>query len=314
MWMPVETETNDNQDEMRESYTQGGRVALDVLRHAKKKIAAGMNAFDYAEELEQLIIDSGMELGFPVNLSINEIAAHYTPSRNDQLVFTEEMVVKVDIGISTHGYVTDFAFTADLGGKNTSLLSAAAEALKNAVALVKNGCNTKEIGTQIEKTIRETGFRPIANLTGHMLKKNILHAGVSIPNVAMREGYQMRTGEVFAIEPFASAGRGYVEELDQIEIFSLETPKTPRLRHARDVLDYLKKEHPFLPFSERSLYRKFDSKLVVSTAMREFLMNGTLTPYPVLSDTGKVSQFETTVIVEEHGCTEVVPVAEITKV
>lgn len=311
MWIPNDVPEQTNKEEMREAYEKGSKVALEVLKHAKDIIKPGKKALDYAEEIESLIISSEMKLGFPVNISVDNIAAHYTPTINDELVFNDKMVVKVDIGISSQGYIIDFAFTADLSGKHDKLLLAAAQALKNGVAKIKKDTNTSEIGEIIERTISDNGFKPIANLTGHMLKKNNLHAGISIPNVKSPKGYKMQKDDVFAIEPFATTGRGYVEELDQIEIFSVGTPTTPRLRHVREVLEYLKKEHPYLPFSERSLHKKFNSRLIVSTAIRELLLNGTLVPYPVLADNGVVSQFETTVIVDDDGCTEIVPVEKI---
>ncbi|MEM3372742.1 MAG: type II methionyl aminopeptidase [Candidatus Anstonellales archaeon] len=310
-----EIETTDSFDVIKEKYEKITPIALDILRFAKLNLKLDMKALDYAESIEKRITEHHKcELAFPVNISVNEIAAHYTPSYNDELKFSENMVVKVDIGICYDGYIADFAFTKDFSEKNNDLLESCANALVNALENIKEGNKTNKIGKIIEEKIFEKGFKPIANLTGHMIKKYQLHAGISIPNVGNSNdevAHTFKTGQIFAVEPFATKGNGYVEEKDSIEIFSLENPINPRMRHSREVLEYIKKAHPKLPFAERHLYKKFNSRIVVSTALRELLLNGSLYPYPVLADKDIVAQFETTVIVDKDSCIEIVPVEEI---
>ncbi|MCX8167207.1 MAG: type II methionyl aminopeptidase [Candidatus Micrarchaeota archaeon] len=315
MWKEkIEEDLTESFDTIKENYEKLTPIAIDILRYAKINLKVGTKALDYAESIEKRILEHhNCELAFPVNISINEIAAHSTPSYEDPTVFDENMVVKVDIGICLNGYIADFAFTKDFSKKNQDLLESCANALTKAVEICKEGTKTNDIGKIIESSIKEKGFKPISNLTGHLIKKYNLHAGISIPNIASEgmNSYELKAGNVFAIEPFASKGNGYVEDKEVIEIFSLDNVINPRMRHTREVLEYIKKNHAKLPFAERHLYKKFNSRIIVSTAVRELLMNGSLYPYPVLADSDIVSQFETTIIVDKNECIEVVPVDEI---
>ena len=313
MWLNTQKDIEENEEEKRKAYEQGKGIALTVLNHAKKELKPGVSIRDYAEGIEKLIREEKAEPGFPVNISINEVAAHYTPGFGDENIFEETMVVKVDMGISVQGYVVDYAFTKDFSGNNGKLLEAAANALRAAVENSKAGAKAFEIGQKIQDQIETLGFKPIANLSGHMLKKNQLHAGVSIPNIGIGDSYALQEGDSFAIEPFASMGNGFVAERDEIEILSLDAPKPVRLKTARDMSDYIKKNHPFLPFAERWLFNHFKSRLTVSTGLRELLVNGSLIPYPVLADTELVSQFETTVIIGKDEPEAMVDLEELFK-
>ena len=65
---------------------------------------------------EYTIKDTGSELvisNSQSNISINEIAAHYTPSVNDKKVFELGDVVKVDCGAELDGWVGDTAGTTE---------------------------------------------------------------------------------------------------------------------------------------------------------------------------------------------------------
>ena len=82
-------------------------------------------ASDEVSELKGMIAEEGAYPAFPVNISINEIAAHYTPEEGDASTLGEEDVVKVDFGIEVNGAISDTAYTIDLGGKHGELVAAA---------------------------------------------------------------------------------------------------------------------------------------------------------------------------------------------
>jgi methionyl aminopeptidase len=161
-----------------------------------------------------------------------------------------------------------------------------------------------EIGGVIEDAITSYGYKPISNLSGHMIKSNELHAGVEIPNVRMKDPYQLKEGEIFAVEPFATTGQGYVEDLDQVEIFSLFSPAKVRMRQSRKIVDHVIRNYGMLPFAERWVRKEFKSKLLVSAALKELLENHFIRGYPVLREVsrGMVAQSEHTILVTSDGC------------
>jgi methionyl aminopeptidase len=178
------------------------------------------------------------------------------------------------------------------------------EALENAIAMIKPDVGVGEVGETIENTITRYGFKPISNLSGHMIKSKELHAGVEIPNIKTKDPYKFQEGDIFAVEPFATNGQGFVEELDEVEIFSVHMPASVRMRQSRKIIDYVLKNYGTLPFAERWIRKEFKSKLLVSASLRELLQSQFIRAYPVLREVsrGLVSQAEHTVLVSAEGC------------
>jgi methionyl aminopeptidase len=216
----------------------------------------------------------------------------------------ETDLVKVDMGVEMRGALSDTAYTIDLAGSNEKLVKASEDALENAIKAIKPGTAVGEIGAVIESTIKGYGFNPISNLSGHMIKSNELHAGVEIPNIKTDDPYQFQPGDIFAVEPFATTGRGYVEDLEQVEIFSLYTMANVRMRQSRKIAEHVINNYGMLPFAERWVRKNFQSKLLVSAALKEMLQNHMIRGYPILREVsrGMVSQTEHTILVTEDGC------------
>ena len=62
-----------------EEYKEAGRIARQALEMGAKKIKEGVSYKEIAEAIENFISREA-KIEFPVNISVNEIAAHYTPS------------------------------------------------------------------------------------------------------------------------------------------------------------------------------------------------------------------------------------------
>jgi methionyl aminopeptidase len=292
-------EPEDNLDEFREV----GRIGAGVREESRKLVMVGTPLLDVAETIEGMIADEGCTPAFPVNISINEIAAHYTPETGSEAVLDEKDVVKIDIGLSLNGAIADTAYTIDLSGEHKKLVEASEKALENAIAAMKPGTKIGEIGGIIEETISSYNFKPISNLTGHKIKTGVLHAGVEVPNVKSEDPYEFKAGEIFAVEPFATNGAGYVEDQEQVEIFSLYAPAPVRMRQSRKIIEYVINEYGGLPFAERWIRKKFPSRLLVSAALKELLESHFIKGYPVLreAEKGLVSQTEHTILITEEG-------------
>jgi methionyl aminopeptidase len=291
-------------DNELELFRQAGRIASKVREESKRLIMVGESLLDIAETVEQMIGEEGAKPAFPVNISINDIAAHYTPEFESDASLGEKDLVKIDLGIELNGALSDTAYTVDLDGSNEKLVKAAEDALQNAITAIKPGVSVGGVGGLIEDTIRGYGFKPISNLSGHMIKSNELHAGVEIPNIRTNDPYRFVKGDIFAVEPFATTGGGYVEDLEQVEIFSIYMPSSVRMRQSRKIVEHVVQNYGMLPFAERWVRKSFQSKLLVSAALKELLQNHFIRGYPVLREVGRglVSQMEHTIIVSEDGC------------
>jgi methionyl aminopeptidase len=294
-------------DNAIECFLKAGKIARRVQDFARREAKPGMRLLDYCEKIEAMILSEGAGIAFPVNLSVNECAAHYTPPEGDQTVLAESDVLKVDLGTHVEGYIADCAFTYCASGKNGALVSASKTALAAALGKMRAGASIRDVGGAIEATIRGAGFLPVENLCGHSLEKSRIHAGLEIPNTA-RGSYVLREGDVFAVEPFASTGKGFVREGSLCEIFALaQLGKKARLPASRSLLEFLEKECGTLPFAKRWLSKSGLDDAKISFAIADLSRQGVLHGYPVLNDAkgSLVSQDETSVIVEKSGVRDI---------
>ena len=114
---------------------------------------------------------------FPVNTSLNEVAAHYTAEPNDPKTVSDSDLIKIDLGAQINGYIADTAVTVNYDSQYDSLVQAAENALEAAMSMIKSGVKSKDVGRKIQNSIMDMGFKPIANLSGHSLDQYTIHAG-----------------------------------------------------------------------------------------------------------------------------------------
>jgi methionyl aminopeptidase len=278
--------------EVLDKYREAGRILAEVRGEAIKKIKVGAKLLDVAESIEDSIQQKGGAVAFPTNISLNDEAAHATPSKADASTFGRDLV-KLDIGVHIDGYIADTAITIDLGS-NKNLVEASNSALERAIEVVHAGVDTAAISAVIEQTITDYGFRPVVNLTGHGLERYTQHAPPAIHNRRTQSGTKLKEGQVVAIEPFSSDGNGRVYETGKAEIFSLVKAKPVRSPEARAILKDIE-TFKSLPFAKRWLKGRVD------LGLKQLETAGIIHAYPILKDRGLVSQAEDTLIVTTDG-------------
>lgn len=290
-----------------ETLKEVGKVSRAALEYSKSVVKPGVGLLDAAEKIEKFIADKAYDFSFPVNLSINSQAAHYSPDIDDKTAFGENDVVKVDLGARKGHNLTDCAITIDLSGKNQKLVEASDRALENALSVIKAGVEVRDIGREIEKAAKAAGLKPIQNLGGHGIEHDELHAGVFIPNYDNGDNTALEEGQVVAVEPFMTNGIGYVQSGEALQIYQKIGAAAARARETREVSAYIDAHFLTYPFSIRWLVKELDSlsEFAVRKAVAELMYAGALEPFPVLIEKGNglVSQSETQVIVERDSCT-----------
>jgi len=107
----------------------------DVYEKYKRAlIKPGVSFLEVANSVESKIIDNGAGLSFPVNISRNDIAAHYSPRHDDKFVFKKGDVIKLDVGSHIDGYIADTAITVEVEThKYDDMVKASSDALDNAI-------------------------------------------------------------------------------------------------------------------------------------------------------------------------------------
>ena len=282
-----------------EKYKKAGRIGAEIKKEIFPKIKPGVLILDLAEEIEKKIRDKGGEPAFPVNISINEIAAHYTPILNDTRKIEDGDLVKIDIGVHVDGYIGDLAFT--YSSKPSPLVRGAELALEKTIEIIKPGVTVSEIGNMIEKTVSSLKLGVIVNLTGHTLDRFVFHGQPNILNVKNDLNYSFKEGDVIALEPFVTESNGFVKESGTVEIYRYLMDRPVRLTEARKILAMTRDDWHSLPFAKRWLYETF-SPVKVSLALRQLEMAGAIETYPVLKEAENrpIAQAEHTIIVGEE--------------
>jgi len=284
--------------EILENYKKSKEISDGVQIFARNYVKEGMKILELAEKIEKKIKELGGGVAFPVNISINENAAHYTPDIDDPIVLRDGDLVKVDFGVHVNGYIWDRAFSVLIGDKKSGLIEAAERALENAIKMAKVGTTVSEISEIIENTVIEFNLKPIYNLAGHGLERFVQHAEPSIPNSKNNIQYKLEEGHAIAIEIFTTDGIGLVKESGQTLIFMHIQDKPVRLWEGRKIMERAKVEFNGMPFAKRWL-TDIATGAKLELALKQLVDINALRPYSVLKEESNsaVAQAEETVII-----------------
>jgi len=288
-----------------ETFRLSGRILREAREEMRSQVKENMLIIDVCEKVEGLIRAKGGKPAFPCNVSINEVAAHYTSPPGDTLRIPLGATVKVDLGVQVNGYVTDTAFTACFSAEGRSMAATAELALKTVIDNIHGDMALGKIGGLIESTIKNRGFKPISNLTGHSVGRYLIHAGTSIPNVAGFSPNKVRAGEVYAIEPFVteSDAIGRVDDGPEMTIFRLLKAKSVKSDAAKKMLKHIETNFRTLPFAERWLIGVVPAAQH-KAAFKELYTSKAIMGYPIFIEASRrpVAQAEHTLLIKEDGC------------
>ncbi|MEK6940812.1 MAG: type II methionyl aminopeptidase [Nanoarchaeota archaeon] len=273
-----------------------GKIAEAALQQGKPLIKEGKSILEVTKKVEEKIYSMGGKLGFPVNISRNHVAAHNVALLKDTTTFEDGDVVKLDVGVHIDGWIADNALTVSIGDKHKDLVNASRNALNSAIKILKPGIQVREIGRVIQETITRAGFSPIKNLSGHLIERYVVHAGITIPNYDNKDPRILEEGMLIAIEPFATTGEGIIMEGKGSGIFRIDKKKPVRNLQVKKILEYLEKEYKTLPFSMRAV-----NMPMVEYAFSVLEKEKIISQYPQLVERSKglVSQAEHTILIKD---------------
>ena len=292
-------------DDIFRKYQRAGKIAAEARQEARRIVHEGMPIIDLCEKTESLIREKGGKPAFPCNVSVDEVAAHYTSPPHDKQTIPEGSIVKIDVGVHMDGYIADTAVTVCFNPEYGNLVQSAEEALRKAVEILRPGLFISRFGSVIQKTIENRGLRPVSNLTGHKIERFSLHAGKSLPNVFHVSTARVGVGEVYGVEPFVTVANaaGKVESGSESYIFRFLKQKSLKSPHAKRLLKYIKENFRTLPFTERWLQQCIPPDHY-EASFSELLSSKSLMSYPVFVEVSRkpVAQAEHTVLIVEDGC------------
>lgn len=286
-----------------ENYIKAGKIASEVREYARTQDHTGRTLSEICNDVENEILKRGGEPAFPVNVSLNDIAAHYTAEPNDPTIVKNSDVLKIDVGVHIDGYIADTAVTVSFDSKYQDLIDIAQRALDEAIGIARSNTRVSDIGRIIEKTITKYGCKPIQNLSGHSLERYTIHAGKSIPNIwTIGHSFNLSVDNVYAIEPFVTTkeGQGIVYEGKIKNIFGIASRKRTKDQKADEFLEYLWNKFKTLPFALRWVVNDYEEKEALSL-LQTLLKKKNVHAYPILVEGSNriVVQAEHTIIPQE---------------
>lgn len=237
----------------KQDFVRAGAMAREVLAYGKQLIQPGASYNQVIGQVREKIREVGGMPAFPPQIALDGVAAHFLPMPDADIMF-QDQVVKLDVGVSHKGAIGDCATTVDLSGRYHTIVAAAEAALLEAERLIRVGLPLRDIGRTIERTIASFGLRPIRNLAGHGLGRHKIHTKPMIPNYDNRSSELIKPGMTFAIEPFATDGRGLIEEEGPAAIFSWIGRGRPHTPLAKSLVPILR-SFQGLPFAIHDLIR-----------------------------------------------------------
>jgi methionyl aminopeptidase len=285
----------------KKDFIHAGAIAKEVRAFGKSLIVPGASYTKVILQILEKIKQLGAIPAFPPQIALDDVAAHFLPQPGTDIELSGK-VVKLDVGICYNGAIGDCAVTVDLSGKHQKLVDAAELALLNAEKILKVGLPVREIGKVIESTIHSFGLKPIRNLCGHGLGPYKIHTSPSIPNCDDRSTAVLKPGMTFAIEPFATNGKGLIYESTNPTLFSFVQASAVQGKATKELLKKIKTFFG-LPFSMDALLSEEMTLIEVRLGITELLTRGAIAGYPPLIEEGHgmVAQAENSVLIDESG-------------
>eukprot|EP00922_Rhytidocystis_sp_ex-Travisia-forbesii_P071752 GHVS01107092.1.p1 GENE.GHVS01107092.1~~GHVS01107092.1.p1 ORF type:complete len:467 (+),score=88.93 GHVS01107092.1:119-1519(+) len=322
-----------HQEETREAFLEEelvrARLAAECHRQVRKDLQTwarpGISMLSLVQRLEStvasLIESNGLERGwgFPTGCSLNNCAAHYTPNYGEkEVILGQKDLCKLDFGVQVGGRIIDCAFTIGFDECYDSLIEATQEGTNTGIKEAGIDVVLGELGGKIQEVIesyeveienKTYKVKPIRNLNGHSIAPYTIHAGKSVPIVNSPDNRdRMEVGEFYAIETFASTGRGVVVEDMECSHYMKDADMTGfvplRVKTARSLLHTIDKEFGGLAFCRRWLDDVGQKRHLVG--LKCLVDEGLVNPYPPLCDVAGsyTSQMEHTIVLRPT-CTEV---------
>lgn len=281
-------------------FIRAGELACQVRQYGKSLIVKGASYQQIIKEINRKIIELGGRPAFPPQIALDNVAAHFLP-RPDEDIILSHQVVKLDVGVSYQGAIGDCAVTVDLSGKYQPLIDAVEAALLAAEQSIQVGMRVSQIGKVIEDKIVSCGFRPIKNLCGHGLGRFKVHMPPTIPNWNDGSTGVIKPGMTFAVEPFATDGRGLIQVSGEAMIFSFNGIRPIHSMIGRHLMAQIK-TFEGLPFAMQDLVGEYPLE-EVEKGVSELVNAKVITGYPPLLEVadGIVAQAENSILIDDDG-------------
>lgn len=205
---------------------EGGRRHAAILRAVAEAVRPGITTKELDTIAHDLVLKDGdvpsflnyqprdASFPFPASIctSVNDEIVHGIPTDR---VLEEGDIIKLDLGLTHGGLITDAAITVAVGTprpKDEALMRHTEAALEAGIRAAKGGSTVYDVGVAIERYLTGANLHIVEELCGHGVGYDV-HEDPFVPNYAWDEGkkIQLVPGMVLAIEPITTWGKGKME-------------------------------------------------------------------------------------------------------
>jgi len=304
--------------EVVQKYKAAAEVAHRAMEEVKKLCKAGARIVDLCKagdafitaECKKAFPKNKIERGiaFPTCVSVNNIAGHFSPLKDDKTVLAKNDVVKIDLGAHIDGFIALVARTVvvdpegDVTGKAADVITAAQVAMNAVIHMLQVGKSNEEISEVIKRVAEAYHVNPLEGVLSHQMNRFVIDGEKVIMNKPMVdqrvEKCTVEANDVWCIDIVMSTGEGVAREGDlRTTVFkrSLEKMYMLKLKASRGLLQQINRKCPVLPFTLRC----FDDERQARMGISEMVSHGMVDPYPVLfeKDHEIIAQFKSTVFI-----------------
>ena len=291
-----------------------GASVLAVCKEVDDFIASTCaSSFNKQKQADGRPLDKGP--AFPCCISVNSVAAHFSPVEGCEQVIREGDVCGIDLGCHIDGWITVGAHTvvaqadpaAPVTGKAADVIAAANTVMELALRTIKAGADTGSAGDLFQEVAEAYGCNMCEGVLSHNMKrfqidgnKVVLDRTTHDQKVEINE---IEQAEVYAIDIVVSTGEGKLKVQDEKETSVYKTDKSVvynlKMKASRAFFSEVMAKFPDTPFTIRALEDQRAAKLGV----KECLDHGLLMDYPVLHESKDeiVAHFKSTVLLMPSG-------------
>jgi methionyl aminopeptidase len=312
-----------------ENYKLAGIIHKKINHDIQPFLKSGIKLLDICNIIENKIREETRKyslnpqynngIAFPTGISINNVAAHYTPNFNDNTILNESDVCKIDYGVQINGCIVDSAFTINLDNSYSKLLEASNDATNSIIKELRPDMKFQELSSISEEIVRSYELeidnkpivlKPIDNVCGHNILPWTIHAGKLLHAIRKENDNQIvEENDVIAVEIFVSTGNGTTKldnNRNNHSHFMLKdsSDKIPlyQTKRTNDMVNIIKNNFRTLPFCPRFInyFNKKQSNVNYTFPLNILFNDGYINSYPPLIETDKsarIAQLEHSVFV-----------------
>ena len=209
------------QEEHFAAMRKAGRLAAECLDMITQHVVPGVTTDQLNTLCHDFVADAGgisaplNYRGFPKSVctSVNHVVCHGIPGDK---VLKNGDILNIDVTPTLDGWHGDSSrmfMVGETSVKARKLVETTYEALMRGIAVIRPGATTGDIGHAIQSFVEPKRFSVVRDFCGHGTGQifhdapNILHYGEP------GDGFEMREGMIFTVEPMVNAGKYHVKVL-----------------------------------------------------------------------------------------------------